>query len=105
MYKRQEEVGGKRSEVGGKAQEVGGVDFDLALSGVRKDFRETCRRVWELLSKDEGILQQDICARLQIADSSVRNAYAALKDDGLLIKTGEGRGSKWTVVRGKSPQD
>ncbi len=100
-----EEVGGKRSEVGGKAQEVGGVDFDLALSGVRKDFRETCRRVWELLSKDEGILQQDICARLQIADSSVRNAYAALKDAGLLIKTGEGRGSKWTVVRGKSSQD
>ena len=100
-----EEVGGKRSGVGGKAQEVGGVDFDLALSGVRKDFRETCRRVWELLSKDEGILQQDIGARLQIADSSVRNAYAALKDAGLLIKTGEGRGSKWTVVRGKSSQD
>ena len=97
--------GSQETEVGGKAPEVGGVDFDLALSGVRKDFRETCRRVWELLSKDEGILQQDICARLQIADSSVRNAYAALKDAGLLIKTGEGRGSKWTVVRGKSSQD
>ena len=90
---------------GSQGAEVGGVDFDLALSGVRKDFRETCRRVWELLSNDEGILQQDICTRLQIADSSVRNAYAALKDAGLLIKTGEGRGSKWTVVRGKSSQD
>ena len=94
------EVGGKGTEVGGKGQDVGGnIDFNVALAGVRKDFRETCHQVWELLLRDENLHQQDVCARLQMADSSVRSAYAALKDAGLLIKEGKGRGSKWIVVR------
>jgi len=101
------EVGGKDCEVGGKDCEVGGkgrenwsdFNFEHALSGIRKDFRETCQRVFEQLLEDETLLQHDIANRLHMADSSVRNAYAALRDAKLLIKDGEGRGSKWRINR------
>ena len=100
------EVGGKKREDGSNVREVGSkIDFVAVMPNVRKDFRETCRRVWELLCQDDTLLQQEVSERLEIALNSIQNAYAALKDAGLLIKTGEGRGSKWTVVRGKSPQD
>lgn len=113
------EVGGKEREVGSNVREVGSngiedgakggevgskIDFVAVMPNVRKDFRVTCRRVWELLCQDDTLLQQEVSERLEIALNSIQNAYAALKDAGLLVKTGEGRGSKWTVVRGKFPQ-
>lgn len=88
-----DEVGGKGMEDGSKEGEVGSkIDFDIVLSNVRKDFRETCRRVWELLNQDETLLQQGVSERLNIALNSVQKAYAVLKNAGLLIKEGEGRG-------------
>lgn len=100
-----QEVGGKGCEDGAKGREDGSkegevgskIDFDIILSNVRKDFRETCRRVWELLNQDETLLQQGVSERLNIALNSVQKAYAVLKNAGLLIKEGEGRGSKWIV--------
>ena len=99
------EVGGKGQEVGPKGMEVGckvpevgpKVDFDILMSDARKDFKETCRQVWELLVQNETLLQIEVSERLKIAHSTVKSAYAALKDAGLLIKEGEGRGSKWIV--------
>ena len=100
------EVGSNGIEDGSKGGEVGSkIDFVAVMPNVRKDFRATCRRVWELLCQDDTLLQQEVSERLEIALNSIQNAYAALKDAGLLIKTGEGRGCKWTVVRGKFPQD
>lgn len=92
------ESGAKERELGSKQAEVGtNVEFDSLMPNARKDFRETCRRVWELLNEDDALRQQDVSSRLQIALNSVQNAYSALMDVGLLRKEGEGRGSKWIV--------
>ena len=94
------EVGPKRQEVGPNCAEVGPkVDFDSLMPDARTDFKETCRQIWELLVQDETLLQIEVSDRLKIAHSTAKSAYAALMDAGLLIKKGEGRGSKWIVVR------
>ena len=108
-----QEVGGKGCEDGAKGREDGSkegevgskIDFDIILSNVRKDFRETCRRVWELLNQDETLLQQGVSERLNIALNSVQKAYAVLKNAGLLIKEGEGRGSKWIVNKNVAAEE
>lgn len=107
------EVGGKGCEDGAKGREDGSkegevgskIDFDIILPNVRKDFRETCRRVWELLNQDETLLQQGVSERLNIALNSVQKAYAVLKNAGLLIKEGEGRGSKWIVNKNVAAEE
>ena len=87
-----EEVGPKDVKVSPK------VDFDILIPDARKDFKETCRQVWELLVLNETLRQIEVSERLKIAHSTVKSVYAALKDAGLLNKEGKGRGSKWIVV-------
>ena len=89
----------KGQEVGPKDVKVSPkVDFDILMPDARKDFKETCRQVWELLVLNETLRQIEVSERLKIAHSTVKSVYAALKDAGLLNKEGEGRGSKWIVV-------
>ena len=89
----------KGQEVGPKDVKVSPkVDFDILMPGARKDFKETCRQVWELLVLNETLRQIEVSERLKIAHSTVKSVYAALEDAGLLNKEGEGLGSKWIVV-------
>ena len=112
------EVGAKRAEVGQKTSEVGAkgkklganpaevgangeefrANFDFAMANYRKDFRETCFKVWQLLREDSSLTQRDIYPRLRLAYSSVQSAYNALQEVGLLRREGRGRGSNWIVV-------
>ena len=97
------EVGAKDPKVGANTEDVGAneeevrANFDSALANYRKDFRETCFKVWQLLREDSSLTQRDIYPRLRLAYSSVQSAYNALQEVGLLHREGHGRGTKWIV--------
>ena len=105
------EVGQKNAEVGAKGKKLGAnpaevgangeefrANFDFAMANYRKDFRETCFKVWQLLREDSSLTQRDIYPRLRLAYSSVQSAYNALQEVGLLRREGRGKGSNWIVL-------
>ena len=105
------EVGQKNAEVGAKGKKLGAnpaevgangeevrANFDSVMANYRKDFRETCFKVWQLLREDSSLTQRDIYPRLWLAYSSVQSAYNALQEVGLLRREGRGKGSNWIVV-------
>ena len=92
------ELGAKSSQLGANPQELGAkTDFDVIMASYRKDFRETCRRVWMMLLKDSSLTQRQVYQLLKLPYSSVQSAYNALKEVGLLVKEGNTKGCRWIV--------
>ena len=107
-----QEVGPYPEQIGPKPQEVSpypeqispktaGIrskpDFDTVMKNYRKDFRETCARVWECLAEDSTVPRRGMSVSLRIAESSVQSAMNALQEVGLLKREGYGKGRKWIV--------
>ena len=114
------EVGPKDTEVGPYPEQVGPYPeqissaepkvspkpiFDVVMSGYRKDFRETCAKVWECLAADNTVPRREMSVRLGIAESSVQSAMNALQEVGLLKREGYGKGRKWIVRNDAGRED
>lgn len=100
-----EQIGPKATEVGPNPEQIGvetpevgpKPDFEVAMSGYRKDFRMTCARVWVCLATDRALSRRAIAVQLKIAESSVQSAMNALQEVGLLKREGYGKGRTWIV--------
>ena len=67
------------------------------MKNYRKDFRETCAKVWESLAGDSAVSRREMSVALRIAESSIQSAMNALQEVGLLKREGYGKGRKWIV--------
>ena len=93
-----QEVGPYPEQIGPKTQEVSTKpDFDALMKNYRKDFRETCAKVWESLAGDSTVSRREMSVALRIAESSVQSAMNALQEVGLLKREGYGKGRKWII--------
>jgi predicted HTH transcriptional regulator len=92
------EVGPKATEVGVETPEIGvEIDFDKLLAANRKDFRSTCKKVWQLLAINPDLTQVSIASKLRLQPSSVQSACNALKEVGLLVREGARKNGRWIV--------
>ena len=67
------------------------------MKNYRKDFRETCAKVWECIAGDSTVSRRGMSVSLRIAESSIQSAMNALQEVGLLKREGYGKGRKWIV--------
>ncbi len=93
------EVIGSNGEVKGKADISDDVnrDFEVLTGAYRSDFRDKARWVLSVLAEGLGIDIEHVAQKLGPAEISVLRAVRALKDEGLLVREGATRGSKWIV--------
>ena len=100
------EVGAETPEVGAETPEVGvEMDFNRLLAANRKDFRGTCKKVWQLLAINPDLPQVSIASKLKLPQSSVQSACNALKEIGLLMREGARKNGRWgvkTIPNGES---
>ena len=72
-------------KLGVEMQELGVViDFDRLLAANRKNFRNTCKKVWQLLAVNLDLSQLGIASNLKLPASSVQSVCNAWKEIGLL---------------------
>ncbi len=108
-----EQVGPYSEQVGPYPEQISSAEpkvspkpiFDVVMSGYRKDFRETCAKVWECLAADNTVPRREMSVRLGIAESSVQSAMNALQEVGLLKREGYGKGRKWIVRNDAGRED
>ena len=109
-----EQIGPKKSEVGVESPKVGvespkvgvespevgvEIDFDTLLAANRKDFRITCRVIWQTLEANPNLTQMELAAALKMPASSVQSACNALKEVGLLKREGARKNGKWITCK------
>ena len=93
-------VGVESPQVGVESPEVGvEIDFDTLLVANRKDFRITCRVIWQTLEANPNLTQMELATALKMPASSVQSACTALKEVGLLKREGARKNGKWITCK------
>ena len=73
-------------------------DFDQRMASNRKDLRERAKRIWLRIAKDPNVTVRELAQECGFSLASTQGALNALKEGGLLKKTGSTRNGKWCVV-------
>ena len=98
-----QEVGVKTPEVGVKTLEVGvKTDFDVLMGAYRNDFRENARKVLSAFAENPEMDFVRAAQTLGISENSVWRSVRALREVGLLMREGGGKGGRWIVKAEKA---
>ena len=103
------QVGLKTSEVGAKpitnrSEPITKIgvdlpdDFDLRMAANRKDFRERAKRIWLRIARDSDVTVRELAQECGFGLASTQGVLNALREAGLLEKTGKTHNGVWHVI-------
>lgn len=73
-------------------------DFDVRMAANRHDLRERAKVIWLRLARDPEVTVRALAAECGFGLASTQGALNALRECGLLEKTGGARNAKWRVA-------
>ena len=73
-------------------------DFDLRMAANRKDFRERAKRIWLRIASDSDVTVRELAQECGFGLASTQGALNALREAGLLEKTGKTHNGAWHVI-------
>ena len=73
-------------------------DFDLRMAANRKDFRERAKRIWLRIARDSDVTVRELAQECGFGLASTQGALNALREAGLLEKTGKTHNGVWHVI-------
>ena len=73
-------------------------DFDLRMAANRKDFRERAKQIWLRIARDSDVTVRELAQECGFGLASTQGALNALREAGLLEKTGKTHNGVWHVI-------
>ena len=73
-------------------------DFDLRMAANRKDFRERAKRIWLRIARDSDVTVRELAQECGFGLASTQGVLNALREAGLLEKTGKTHNGVWHVI-------
>ena len=68
------------------------------MASNRKDLRERAKRIWLRIARDADVTVRDLAQECGFGLASTQGALNALREAGLLGKTGVSRNGQWYVI-------